>query len=218
MKTTIILSGGADSSTLAYYLRKNGDDLLAVSFMYGQRHFKEIECAAEIAKSLNIKHFIVDISQFGKLLESSLTQDNEVIPEGHYQAENMKSTVVPNRNAIMALMAHAIGYSRGYKNIALGVHAGDHFIYPDCRREAITDLEYLLRSHNDDETIQVVAPFIEVDKTNIIKLGLELGVPYEKTWTCYSGREKACGKCGSCNERLESFKKLNQMDPLKYES
>ena len=214
---TIIISGGLDSSTLAYYLYSQGYKLHAVSFLYGQKHSKEIECAKKIISNLvGVKHTIIDISFLGKELDSALTQDSESIPEGHYQAENMRRTVVPNRNAIMALIAHAIGYSNGIKDIALGVHSGDHEIYPDCRPQSMIDLQTLLRSHNDDEEINVLTPFVGINKTAILKVGLELGVPYEDTWTCYAGRELPCGKCGSCNERLSSFKECKVQDPLFY--
>ena len=216
-KCTIIISGGLDSSTLIYQLYSEGYKLHAVSFLYGQKHSREIECAKKIVSNLaGIKHTIIDISYLGKELNSALTNSNENIPEGHYQAENMRRTVVPNRNMIMATIAHAIGYSNEIKNIALGIHAGDHFIYPDCRPEFIKEFEKTLRLSNDDEEINVITPFVNISKTEILKIGLELGVPYENTWTCYVGGDLACGKCGSCNERLSSFKECKTQDPLFY--
>lgn len=218
MKTcTVILSGGLDSTTVLYLLKKKKVDLLAVSFNYGQKHRKELIFAEKTCLELNIPHIIIPMDFLGQYLDSSLTQNIE-IPEGHYKAKSMKSTVVPNRNAIMALIAHSIGYSKGYKNIALGIHSGDHFIYPDCRPKFIKNLQTLLRSSCDNNKIDIITPFLKFNKAAIIAQGLKLGVKYEHTWTCYKGQEMACGKCGSCMERKEAFKKNNTIDPLEYEA
>ena len=208
-QATIILSGGLDSSTLAYYLADKGYKLEAVSFNYGQKHIKELECAKKVAEKLNIPHTIVDMSFLGLLLNSALTNTGEQIPEGHYADDNMKRTVVPNRNATMSLIAHAIGYSKEIKNIALGVHAGDHTVYPDCRPIFVEKLQSLLQTSNADDQIKVLTPFLNIDKIDILRIGLKLDVTYGDTWTCYKGLEKACGKCGSCTERLEAFAKCN---------
>lgn len=216
-KCIIILSGGLDSSTLAYYLKNQGYELEAISFNYGQKHLRELDCAKKIAEHLNIPHQIVDMSFLGKSLNSALTQDRD-IPEGAYDGENMRDTVVPNRNSIMALIAHAIGYSKGIKDIALGVHAGDHFIYPDCRPNFIVSLEVLLQNSNDDRDIRVHTPFVNMTKGEIVKIGLELEVPYQNTHTCYKGLFPACGRCGSCDERLGAFSENNSIDPLDYVS
>lgn len=211
-KCIIILSGGMDSATLAYYLKDKGYELEAVSYLYGQKHSKEIECAKKVAEKLNIPHTIVDMFFLGSLLNSALTNTDEQIPEGHYEAENMKRTVVPNRNMMMATIAHAIGYSKGIKNIALGVHAGDHTVYPDCRPIFIEKLQSLLQTSNADDEIKVITPFLNIDKIDILRIGLKLDVIYGDTWTCYKGEEKPCGKCGSCVERAEAFAKCKARD------
>lgn len=215
-KAVIILSGGLDSTTLAYFLVNQGYDLEAISFDYGQKHVKELECAKITCNKLKINHTIIPMSWFGILVNSTLTQADRAVPEGHYADENMRRTVVPHRNTIMATIANAIGISKDITTLALGVHAGDHFIYPDCRPVFIKCLEELF-TLSADQKIEILAPFQNTDKTGILRKGLELEVPYEDTWTCYNGRESACGKCGSCNERLESFKLCGKMDPIHYE-
>ena len=216
-QAVIILSGGLDSTTLAYYLKDKGCELQAISFNYGQKHSRELEYAKKTTEKLGIKHTIFDMSFLGTSLNSALTQDEQDIPEGHYEAENMRTTVVPNRNMMMATIAHAVGYSQGIKNIALGVHGGDHFVYPDCRNSFMQTLQRTLQESNEDLEIKILTPFIHLDKIDIVRLGLNLQVPYEDTWTCYKGKELACGKCGSCTERLESFEKCHSTDPLTYE-
>ncbi len=215
-KAFIVLSGGLDSSTLAYYLKDKGYDLCAISFDYGQKHKKELLCAKKIADNLGIQHIVIDLTSVGKYLKSSLTT-NEEVPEGHYEAENMKSTVVPHRNMIMATITAALAESKNIYTIALGVHGGDHYIYPDCRPDFIDILKYCLKLSSGGEDIEILTPFLHIDKRAILSIGLSLKVPYQDTWTCYNGREKACGKCGSCQERLESFEKCNSTDPLQYE-
>jgi 7-cyano-7-deazaguanine synthase len=213
MKTVIILSGGMDSTTLLYKLLHEGKKVKAISFDYGQRHKRELNQAKETCSKLEIEHEIVDISNITKLISNSaLTGDIEV-PHGHYEAENMKLTVVPNRNMIMASIAIGYAVNLDYDEIALGVHAGDHAIYPDCRPEFIYALRDLSRISNF-KSIEVYAPFLMMDKGDIAIMGRKLGVDYKLTQTCYEGKEKPCGKCGACQEREEAFKKANLPDPL----
>lgn len=212
-KTVCVLSGGMDSATLAYLLTSVRDEVKAVSFFYGQRHRKELESAKAIAQMLGIDHKVIDISFLQELVSNSaLTGDIEV-PEGHYEDENMKLTVVPNRNAIMANIAIGYAVNIGFDEIALGVHAGDHAIYPDCRPEFITALDAMSKIANF-QPVSVYAPFLTFDKGDICRLGTHMGVDYSKTWTCYKGQDKPCGKCGSCQERAEAFIKAGVKDPL----
>ena len=216
-KAIIIFSGGLDSTTLLYYLLNKEYELEAISYDYGQKHKKELDCAKEICKDLNIKHNIIDISFIGKHINSSLTQDDQEIPEGHYESENMESTVVYHRNLMMMTIANAIGLSRGILDIAYAAHAGDHIIYPDCRPMFADSAEITLKI-SSDKKINIIRPFINIDKTDILRIGLNLNVPYEKTWSCYKGNKLSCGKCGTCIERLEAFKKCNIKDPIEYEN
>jgi 7-cyano-7-deazaguanine synthase len=219
LKTHIILSGGADSATLAYHLADAGHSLTAISYDYGQRHRKELDSAAAIANALGIGHSIVDISGIAPLLKGSSLTDNVDVPHGHYQADNMLLTVVPNRNTIMLSIAWGVACSAGSEFLAYGAHAGDHFIYPDCRPDYVAQLEIALRMGTEGhrpENMRLIAPFVDWNKGRIIARGLELGVPYELTWTCYEGGEKSCGKCGSCVERIEAFGQAGSVDPLPY--
>ena len=220
MKTVVVLSGGMDSTTLLYKViaeaNHNSEHVKAISFDYGQRHKKELEYAKETCDWLGIEHKVIDITSLNELIQgSALTSDIDV-PEGHYEDENMKLTVVPNRNAILANIAIGYAVSLEFDRIALGVHAGDHAIYPDCRPVWVKALAVLSDVSNYNP-IEIYTPYLYSDKIGIITEGIGLGVDYRKTWTCYKGLEKACGKCGSCQERLEAFKLNNIQDPLPYE-
>jgi len=214
-KAVIILSGGMDSTTLLHYLISQGYFMVAVSFDYGQKHKKELLCAEEICKKAGVEFIKVDLSALGGLLNSSLTQNDKEVPEGHYESENMKSTVVPNRNLMMLTIANAIGLSKGINRVAFASHAGDHAVYPDCTPIFAEKAEKVLRE-SSGEDVRILRPFIYIDKTAILRIGLSLKVPYEKTWSCYKGEEDACGKCGTCVERLEAFKECKELDPITY--
>lgn len=217
MKSIIILSGGLDSTTLLHKLLAEDKDVVALSFNYGQRHKKELEMAKATCEKMGVPHRIVDITSITDLVSNScLTSDTEV-PEGNYADENMKKTVVPNRNMIMASIAIGYAVNIGAQEVALGVHAGDHAIYPDCRPEFIEALRAIAKIANY-EPVDIYAPYLQMDKGDIVIEGVKLGVDYSLTWTCYKGGEKACGKCGSCTERLEAFQKAGITDLIEYEN
>lgn len=213
MKIILIFSGGMDSTTLLYKLLAEKNEVKTISFNYGQRHKLELEKAAETCKKLKIEHKIIDISFIKDLVSNSALTGEIEVPEGHYAAENMKLTVVPNRNMIMASIAIGYAVNEEFDAIALGVHAGDHQIYPDCREEFIVKLKDIALIANF-RSIQVLAPFLKIDKGDIAKIGKELQVDYSSTLTCYKGTEIPCGKCGSCTERIEAFQKADLIDPL----
>lgn len=215
-KAVVIFSGGMDSFTVLNKAIIDGIEVYALSFNYGQRHKKELDYAARACKSLGVHHKIVDISAINQLIGgSSLTSDID-IPEGHYEQETMKSTVVPNRN--MILLSMAIGYAVSIEatKVYYGAHSGDHAIYPDCRPEFVVKMNDVSAIANY-EPVEIVCPYLMVSKTAILTDGLKMGLDYGQTWTCYNGREKACGKCGACQERLEAFSLNNSQDPLEYE-
>ncbi len=205
-RTVCVFSGGMDSTTLLYQLFDAGDEVLAVSFDYGQRHRKELEFAARTAARLEIEHRITDISAVSGLLQgNALTSGSVAVPHGHYQDESMRVTVVPNRNMIMMAIAGGYAVARGCDRLAVAVHAGDHAVYPDCRPEFIRNFEAALRSGNY-EPVAVYAPFTGWTKTDIVRLGLKLGIDYERdTWSCYEGGAEPCGRCGTCVERAEAL-------------
>ena len=216
-KVVIIYSGGMDSYTSLHLAKKQGFDVHALSFNYGQRHDKELAYAKSVTQKYNIEHKIVDISSINQLIGGSSLTDDIAVPEGHYEEESMKLTVVPNRNMILLSMAVAYAVSIEAEAVYFGAHSGDHAIYPDCRTEFVDAMNAACQIANYSP-VDVRAPFLHQDKIEILRQGLDMGLDYAETWTCYNGREKACGKCGSCQERLEAFEQNNATDPLEYET
>jgi 7-cyano-7-deazaguanine synthase len=212
-KTIIVLSGGMDSTTLLYQLLKEAKKVKAISFNYGQRHVRELEQAKKTCEKLGVEHKIVDMSFLKEIVSNSSLTSDMLMPHGHYAAENMKKTVVPNRNMIMASIAIGWAVNENFDEVALGVHAGDHTIYPDCRPEFILALNHISQLANF-RPIRIYAPFLNIDKGDIAIKGKELGVDYSLSHTCYEGTEVPCGLCGACQERKEAFTKANLIDPL----
>lgn len=215
-KVVVIFSGGMDSFTVLNRAIKDGKQVFPLTFDYGQRHVKEIECASAVCKELGVEHKVIDISAINQLLAGSSLTDDIEIPEGHYEEESMKSTVVPNRNMILISLAVGYAVSVGASQVYYGAHSGDHAIYPDCRPEFVDKMNDVCQIANY-EPVEIFSPYLNVDKTAILTDGLKMGLDYSKTWTCYNGREKACGKCGACQERLEAFRDNNATDPIPYE-
>jgi 7-cyano-7-deazaguanine synthase len=176
-----VLSGGMDSSTLAYLLADEGWRLHLLSFDYGQRHARELESAAQIAGHLRARHDVVDLRSVGALLGGSALTDQAVaVPDGHYSDESMRSTVVANRNAIFASVAVGVAVARSAQAIALGIHSGDHAIYPDCRPEFVAALGSLAMGANDgfiDEKFEVLTPLVHWTKASIVRRGAQIGLP-----------------------------------------
>jgi len=210
-----IYSGGMDSFTLVNEAQHEGVLHSCLSFDYGQRHVKELQYAARWCESYGVPHHVIDLrSLTPHLLGSSLT-DNVPMPEGHYAEDNMKLTVVPSRNTIMLAVASAYAVSHKLAAVRYGAHAGDHTIYPDCREEYVSAMNTVTLLANWHR-VRIEAPYLEMTKVGILERGFELGLDYAQSWTCYKGGELACGKCGSCQERLEAFAHWNEKDPLEY--
>jgi 7-cyano-7-deazaguanine synthase len=218
-RAVAIVSGGMDSVTLAYLLDSEGYELHLLSVDYGQRHRKEISYAKRCAERLGAACDVVDISHVGRLLSGSALTDEVEVPHGHYAAENMAVTVVPNRNAIMLSIAYGVAVARGATLVAAAVHAGDHYVYPDCRPQFVEAFDAMQRQAVEgfgDPDLRLHAPFIHKTKAEIVEIGTSLGVPYEDTWSCYEAGEIHCGLCGTCNERKEAFQLAKVPDPTKY--
>ncbi len=216
MKTVTVYSGGLDSTVLLCHLLAEGHELHALSIDYGQRHRCELERAREICTELGVPHRIADLSAIQPLLAgSSLTSPEIEVADGHYTEESMKTTVVPNRN--MIFLSIATGYALSIKagQIAYAAHAGDHAIYPDCRNEFADAMADAIRIA-DWDTVELIRPFVDWTKADIVRRGAELGAPLEKTWSCYKGGEVHCGRCGTCIERREAFDLAGVDDPTPY--
>ena len=213
--SVIIVSGGMDSITLLY--DRHEYIALAVTFDYGSNHNKrEIECAAYHCKVLGIEHIIIPLEFIHQYFRSSLLSGAEAIPEGHYQDENMKSTVVPFRNGIMLSIACGLAESRGLSKVLIANHAGDHAIYPDCRATFIASMSEAM-AYGTYEHINIYAPYTSLTKGEIAAIGKTLGIDYSKTYSCYKGGERHCGKCGTCVERKEALAFAGIDDPTDYE-
>jgi 7-cyano-7-deazaguanine synthase len=215
-KVVVIFSGGMDSFTVLNQVARQGKEIFALSFNYGQRHSKELDYARKACEQLGIKHKIVDISAINELIGGSALTSDIAVPEGHYAAANMQQTVVPNRNMILLSLAVGYAVSVGATQAYYGAHSGDHTIYPDCRPEFVARMNDVCAIANY-ESVEIVTPFLFDSKIEILKAGLDMGLDYGLTWTCYNGRELACGKCGACQERLEAFAENSVTDPLPYE-
>lgn len=224
-KIVLGLSGGMDSATLLGYFVDNGYQVHGCQFYYGSKHgeFERKAAQALVAHYNTILPDSVVMHEFDLTgafagFTSNLLKTGGEIPEGHYESENMKLTVVPGRNLIFASIMAGLAESIGAEAIALGVHSGDHAIYPDCRPEFILALERTVGVSSAGE-VTVFAPFLRDNKTSILEKGYQydIPVPYELTRTCYKEQEHSCGKCGSCQERLEAFSNINKVDPIRYE-
>lgn len=213
----VALSGGLDSATVLALALSQKEKCCGVGFTYGSKHNRyENNAAEELASYYNIPFQLINIE--GVIIsESALLQNNNKdIPEGHYQSENMKQTIVPGRNLIFISILASYAEAIDANDIWLGIHAGDHFIYPDCRPEFFYAANNVVVESTEGK-ISLHAPFLDESKVYIIERGLELGVPYNLTRTCYKNQPLACGKCGSCVERLEAFAAIDKTDPINYE-
>jgi len=216
--TVAILSGGMDSTTMLHALKKNSafpDDLHALSFDYGQKHARELDFAFTTCCGLEVPHEVMSLRSLKLFGSSTLTDEERPVPDGHYTAEVMKATVVPNRNMVMLSLSIARCLSLGFSRVAYGAHSGDHTIYPDCRPEfihAMHDAAQLC----DWTPVALDAPFYNLTKAEIVSLGEGLGVPWTGTWSCYKGGDIHCGTCGTCVERKEAFVDAGVVDPTGY--
>lgn len=216
MNTVLIYSGGLDSTVLLYRLRNAGRKVSALAVNYGQRHSCELDQAQQICRAIKVPCQIADLSSIQTLLAgSSLTSPEIAVAEGHYTEENMKTTVVPNRNMILLSLATGHAISIGAKTVAYAAHSGDHAIYPDCRNE-FADAMAAAMQLCDWSKVALERPFVSWTKADIVTHGAELNVPFELTWSCYKGKKEHCGRCGTCIERREAFDIAGIKDPTLY--
>ena len=216
-RAIVVFSGGMDSATALWWAMREFGDVAAVSFEYGAKHnARELAAAETICKKLAVPQTVIPLDFIGRNFHSSLLKTGGAIPEGTYNEENMASTVVPFRNGIMLAAAAGLAEDSGFSAVILGNHTGDHAIYPDCRPEFIDGMAKAIETGTGGK-VKLLSPFCHLTKSEIAALGAKLGVDFSLTWSCYNGREKHCGKCGTCRERREAFREAGLADPTVYE-
>ncbi len=213
-KCVVVLSGGPDSATVAYWAKKQGYQIYPITFKYGQIAVKETEAAQKIAETLGTTTKIIDLSALKDIFSGTTSLVNREIP---LTKEFSAPIIVPFRNAIFLSAAVAYAVTVGADKIFYGAQGSDEPFYPDCRREFYEAFEKAARLGTCEE-ITIEAPFSGGKKSDLIRAGAELGVPFEQTWSCYLDGEKHCGKCESCVNRKKAFKKANIVDPTEYQT
>ena len=214
--SVIILSGGMDSVTMLYDYQKS--IALAVSFNYGSKHNeREIPFARYHCEQLGIKHVVIALDFMCRYFESSLLKGGGDIPEGDYDSDNMRSTVVPFRNGIMLSIAAGLAESNSLTKVMMANHSGDHAIYPDCTPAFVKAMDAAIAA-GTYEGIRLITPYTNLTKAEIAAKGKQLGIDYSQTWSCYKGGEHHCGQCGTCRERKEALAEAGVDDTTIYES
>ncbi len=214
--TLIVVSGGMDSITLLYDYKQR--IAMGVSFDYGSKHnSREIPFAQMHCQRLGIPHIIINLGFMADCFKSSLLKGGEDIPEGAYDEDNMKSTVVPFRNGIMLSIAAGLAESHGLQYVMMANHGGDHTIYPDCRPQFVQAMDEAIRQGTFAH-VGLLAPYTHISKTDIALRGKALGIDYSETWSCYKGGERHCGKCGTCTERIEALAAAGIDDKTQYDT
>lgn len=224
-KIVVIYSGGMDSFTTLHKAIATGAEVHAINFFYNQKHKVEMLCAKRVCEANGIPLKVVDIGCLAELASSSALTGGCDVPKGHYEDESMKDTVVANRNMVLLSMAASFAIDIGAEELWYGAHSGDHAIYPDCRPEFVAGMQHAFMVCHY-EPLKLVVPYLHGNKETILMDGFEMGLDYGDTWTCYDPQVsatdentlgvKACGECGSCQERLEAFKALHVQDPVEY--
>jgi 7-cyano-7-deazaguanine synthase len=215
-KAVVLVSGGMDSVTALYDAAKRYDVVAGLSFDYGAKHNdREIPFAAVHCRELGIRHEVIFLAFINRLFKSDLLKSGGEVPDGHYEELTMKQTVVPFRNGIMMAIVAGVAESMGAQGLVIAAHSGDHAIYPDCREDFMKSMGEAIRLGTYAQ-VEVIRPFIAMRKAEIAKRGLELGVDFSRTWSCYKGGDLHCGKCGTCVERREAFMVAGIKDPTVY--
>jgi 7-cyano-7-deazaguanine synthase len=216
MKVVVLCSGGMDSVAALHWAAREHVVVAAISFDYGAKHSaRELPMAVAQAALLGVRHEIVAMDFVDRLFSSALLRSGGEIPEGHYEADNMKQTVVPFRNAVFLSIACGFAESAGAEALVIGAHGGDHAIYPDCREEFMAAMGEAMRL-GTYAGVRLLRPFIALSKGGIAAEGARLGVDFSRTWSCYKGGDRHCGRCGTCVERREAFFEAAVVDPTDY--
>lgn len=217
MKVVVLVSGGMDSVTALYHAAQDHEIVAALSFDYGSKHnHRELPFAAWHCEKLEVRHQVVNLPIINELFQSDLLRSGGDIPEGHYEADSMKKTVVPFRNGILLSIAAGYAESVGAGGLVIAAHSGDHAIYPDCREEFMRPMAEAIEAGTYAD-LKIIRPFIDQRKEEIAAIGADLGIDFSQTWSCYKGGEEHCGKCGTCVERKEAFEIAGVVDPTVYE-
>jgi 7-cyano-7-deazaguanine synthase len=219
-KAVIVLSGGLDSTTCMGIAKDEGYELYTITFHYGQRHNREVEQAKQVSRFYDVKdHRIVNLTFLQEIGGSALTDNDMAVPKSR-EEEGIPSTYVPARNLIFLSLATAYAEVVGAEAIYTGVSAVDYSGYPDCRPEFIESMSKTIqlatKAGSTDDSIRIETPLIQLSKSETIRTGIQLGVPYELTTSCYHGDEVACGVCDSCRLRLKGFSEAGVQDPIAY--
>ncbi len=216
MKVIVLVSGGMDSVAALYAARAEHEVIAVLSFHYGAKHNDcELPFARHHAEKLGLPQTTLSLGFIGETFESDLLKNGGDIPDGHYEEQSMKRTVVPFRNGIMLAVAAGFAESLGAEGVVIAAHSGDHAIYPDCRENFMQAMGDAIRLGTYAE-VQVLRPFIAMSKAEIAAHGHALGVDFAQTWSCYKGGTIHCGTCGTCVERREAFQLAGLADPTRY--
>ncbi len=222
-KAVVLLSGGMDSTTVLYIAKSQGYEVYALSFDYGQRHKKELDCAKRIADRAGVKDHVIVTTNMNAWGGSALTDDKIDVPDRDESSKDIPITYVPARN--MIFLSYAASYAEvvGAQDIFIGVSEVDYSGYVDCRQEFIDAMENAINmgivcAVEKGKRIKIQAPLVHMKKSDEIKLGASLGADYGLTWTCYRGEEEACGTCDSCVLRLRAFEEAGMRDEVRYKS
>lgn len=212
----VLVSGGMDSVAALYEANQQYAVVGALSFNYGSKHnHKEIPFAEWHCRKLGIPHRTIVLDFVNQLFKSDLLQSGGAIPDGHYEEQTMKQTVVPFRNGIMLSIAGGYAESIEASGLVIAAHSGDHAIYPDCREDFMKSMADAIRL-GTYAAVEIIRPFIRNTKAEIARRGHELGVDFAHTWSCYKGVDIHCGTCGTCTERREAFVLAGLPDPTQY--
>lgn len=217
-RTVVVFSGGLDSTTLLYHLKDAQHELTALTVDYGQRHRRELDCAQEICRRVGITLTSLDLTGLSPIFgNNSLSDTSVAVPEGNYEPDSMQQTTVPNRNMILLSIAAGWAISNDCQAVAFGAHSGEYTPYPDCRREFAEAMDNAAQLC-DWQPLRILAPFVDWSKSDIVRRGAELNVPFGSTWSCYVGGQSHCGRCGTCLDRRQAFAQSGINDPTSYQS